>query len=192
MRSPLRAITVIFSILTSLFGNQLLYGQGVKPFCKKFDYNINMLICYGQSLSVGGGATDVQSNFRNIISFKGGCNEWRSEVNISDSKSVANFYGDDFVLLDSIAKKDWPPVASIAVSWMNLLEQEDNLDLTEFDNYFLLSTPGYSGISIEKLSNDTEYYQRLLLGKKRLMNFQKKHIKRLEYLVSFGFKERLM
>ena len=174
MLSQLKIITITFVMFTSLCCNQLLYGQGTKSFCKKFDYNINMLICYGQSLSVGGGATNAQSNFRNIISFKGGCNEWGSKVNINDPKSVANFYGDDFVLLDSIAGKSWPPVASIAVSWMNLLEKENNLDLSEFDNQFLLSTPGYSGISIEKLSKDTEYYQRLLLGVKKGYEFSKK------------------
>lgn len=154
--------------------NQFVYGQVEKPFTKKFDYNVNMLICYGQSLSVGGGATNSQSNFRNTISFKGGCNEWASKVNINNPESVANFYGDEFVLLDSITNKSWPPAASIAVSWMNLLEKEDNIDLSEFDNQFLLSTPGYSGISIEKLSKNTEYYQRLLLGVKKGYEFSKK------------------
>ncbi len=174
MNSQLKITTITFVVITLLSCNQLLHGQDVKQFCNKFDYNINMLICYGQSLSVGGGATNTQSNFRNIISFKGGCNEWASKVNINDPKSVANFYGDDFVLLDSIAGKSWPPVASIAVSWMNLLEKENNLDLSEFDNQFLLSTPGYSGVSIEKLSKDTEYYQRLLLGVKKGYEFSKK------------------
>jgi hypothetical protein len=136
-----------------------------------------MLICYGQSLSVGGGATNAQSNFRNIVSFNGGCNEWQSKVDISDPESVNNFYGNDFVLLDSLAGKGWPPVATIAVTWMNLLEQENKINLSDFDNQFLLSTPGYSGISIEKLSEDTEYYQRLLLGVRKGYEFAKKRNK---------------
>lgn len=167
-------ITITIVIFTSLCCSQLLYGQEAKPFYKKFDYNINMLICYGQSLSVGEGATNAHSNFRNMISFKGGCNEWASNVDINDSISVANYYGDDFVLLNSITNKNWPPVASIAVTWMNLLEQEDEIDLSEFDNQFLLSTPGYTGISIERLSKDTEYYQRLLLGVKKAYEFSQK------------------
>ena len=166
MFSPLKSITIIIIVISLFCWNQTLYGQETKQF-KKFDYNINMLICYGQSLSVGGGATNAESNFRNIISFKGGCNEWGSKVDINDPASVSNFYGNEFVLLDSLSGKGWPPVAAIAVSWMNLLEQENNIDLSEFDNQFLLSTPGYSGISIEKLSKDTEYYQRLLLGVKK-------------------------
>lgn len=174
LKSQLKLTRIVFLLLTALGGSQILYGQEAKPFSKKLDYNINMLICYGQSLSVGGGATNAQSNFRNIISFKGGCNEWGSKVDINDPKDVADFYGEDFVLLDSIAGKSWPPVATIAVSWMNLLEQENNLDLASFDNQFLLSTPGYSGVSIEKLSKDTELYQRLLLGVKKGYEFSKK------------------
>lgn len=174
MLSRLKIRTITYLVIASLCCSQLLYGQSTKPFSKKFDYNINMLICYGQSLSVGGGATNAQSNFRNIISFKGGCNEWGSKVDINDPQSVADFYGDDFVRLDSLAGKGWPPVATIAVSWMSLLEQENNLDISEYDNQFLLSTPGYSGISIEKLSLDTEYYQRLLLGVKKGYEFAKK------------------
>jgi hypothetical protein len=175
--SKLKSKTLALVMLVSLCLCQLLYGQSTKPFCKLFDYNINMLICYGQSLSVGEGATNEYSNFRNIISFKGGCNEWSSKVNINDSVSVANYYGDDFVRLESIAKKSWPPVAAIAVVWMNLLEKENGIDLAKFDNEFLLSTPGYSGISIEKLSVGTEYYKRLLLGVKKACEFSKKENK---------------
>jgi len=161
-------------ILVAIFSNQQVYSQETKPFSKLFDYNINMLICYGQSLSVGGGGTNKDSNLRTIVSFKGGCNEWGSNVNINDSLSVANYYGDDFVLLNSIANKNWPPIATIAVTWMNLLEKENGIDLSKFDNEFLLSTPGYSGISIENLSEGTEYYKRLLLGVKKATEFSKK------------------
>lgn len=177
MLSQLKTITITFVLITSLSFSQLLFGQDAKPFCKKFDYNINMLICYGQSLSVGGGATNAQSNFRNIISFKGGCSERSSNVNINDPKSVADFYGDDFIPLDSIANKNWPPVAAIAVSWMNLLEMENNLDLSDFDNQFLLSTPGFPGVPVEHISKDTKYYKRLLLGVKKGYEFSKKENK---------------
>lgn len=173
----LKIITITFVMLTSLCFNQSLYGQVEKPFCNKFDYNINMLICYGQSLSVGGGATNAASNFRNILSFRGGCNEWGSKVDINNPESVSKFYGNKLVLLDSLKSKGWPPVAAIAVSWMNLLEKENNIDLSEFNNQFLLSTPGYSGISIEKLSKGTEYYQRLLFAVKKGYQFSKKENK---------------
>ena len=174
MSLKLKTLSVVLLLTISFGYTQKTSLVDNKPFYKKFDYNINMLICYGQSLSVGGGATNADSNFRNIISFKGGCNEWGSKVDINDPKSVADFYGDDFVFLDSLTGKGWPPVAAIAVSWMNLLEQENNVDISQFDSQFLLSTPGYSGISIEKLSKDTEYYQRLLLGVKKGYEFSKK------------------
>ncbi len=171
MLSRLRIESILFALL---FCNQFLVGQEAKPFCKLLDYNTNMLICYGQSLSVGWGATDTNSNFRNIISFKGGCNEWASNVNIDDSASIANYYGDSLVPLSSIANKNWPPVVAIAIAWMDLLEKENGIDLCKFDNQFLLSTPGYSGVSIEMLSKDTEYYKRLLLGVKKAQEFSKK------------------
>ena len=173
---PIRLISLPFTLLifTLVLFQQTGYGQTQKPFNKKFDYNVNMLICYGQSLSVGGGGTDAHSNFRNILSFPGGCNEWGSKVDITDPVSRANFYGDGFVPLDSLPGKSWPPVAAIAVSWMNLLEMEDGIDLAQFDNQFVLSTPGYSGISIEKLSKDTEYYERLLYGVRKAHAFAMK------------------
>lgn len=172
--SNLKRIILLLAIMALLFSCKLNNSQKIKSFSELFDYNVNMLICYGQSLSVGGGATDGNSNFRNIISFPGGCNDWASEVDVNDSASVANFYGDDFVLLDSIVKKDWPPVAAIAVSWMNLLEKEDGIDMAKSDNEFLLSTPGYAGVAIEKLSIETDYYQRLLFGVKKAYEFSKK------------------
>ncbi len=171
MLSQLKLTSMLFALL---FCNQLLEGQEAKPLCKLLDYNINMLICYGQSLSVGYGATDTNSNFRNIISFRGGCNEWASNVNIGDSISIADYYGDSLVPLNSIANKNWPPVAAIAIAWMDLLEKENGVDLSEFDNQFLLSTPGSSGVSIEMLSKDTEYYKRLLFGVKKAQEFSRK------------------
>ncbi len=167
--------TKITSVLLALlFYSQLCNGQEAKPFCRLLDYNINMLICYGQSLSVGWGATDSTSNYDPIISFRRGCNEWASEVDIHDSASIARFYGDSPVPLSSVANKNWPPVAAIAITWMELLKKENGIDLSEYDNRFLLSTPGCSGVSIEMLSKGTEYYQRLLLSVKKAEEFAKK------------------
>lgn len=168
-----KLITISFVISLFICSNKLVQGQ-VKPFCKQFDYNVNMLICYGQSLSVGGGATNVASNFRNILSFPGGCNEWGSKVDIHNKESVSKFYGNKLVPLHSLKGKAWPPVAAIAVSWMNLLEKENQIDLSKFDNNFLLSTPGYSGVKIEKLSKGKDLYKRLLLGVKKASEFCKK------------------
>ena len=168
MTSKLKITCLLFGLF---FYSQLLVGQKAKPLCKLLDYNINMLICYGQSLSVGWGATDSTCNFGNIISFKGGCNEWASNVNISDSLSVAKYYGDRLVPLSSIANKNWPPVAATAITWIQLLEKENGIDLSEFDNQFLLSTPGCSGVSVEMLSKGTEYYQRLLFSVHKAQEF---------------------
>ena len=144
----------------------LAFSQATSAQTKKlkneFDYEVNMLICYGQSLSVGGGATNGKSNFRNILSFQGGCNEWGAKLDLSDAKAVQSFYGNRLVYLDSLKGKGWPPVAAAAVSWMNLLEEENGIDMAKTSNHFLLSTPGYHGTKIEKLSQGTNFYERLL------------------------------
>lgn len=148
----------------------------------KFEWDINMLINYGQSLSVGGGAANINDDFRNVVSFPGGINEWSSELDIDDPNQVEQFYGNNLVELKSLKCNNYPPVASCALAWMSLLEKENHIDLDDFDYQFLLSTPGYSGIEIEGLSKTGRfpdykspekeqgyYYRRLLLGVRKGM-----------------------
>lgn len=177
MNFQLKKLLLFVTLALTLSYTQAIYGKENLPYCKKFDYNINMLICYGQSLSVGGGATNVHSNFRNIISFQGGCNEWGVRLDINNPEQVSKFYGDKFVPLSSLKGKGWPPVAAAAISWMNLLEKENGIDMSNFDNRFLLSTPGYHGISVEKLSRGTIYYKRLMLSVKKGYEFSQKENK---------------
>ena len=154
---------IIFFVLI-LLKNQALKAESQFPTTKKLDYNINMLICYGQSLSVGGNATDQHSNLKNILSFVGGCNEWAFKLDINDSISREKYYGKEFTTLSTIENKSHPPIAAIALTWMELLEQENQINLSEYNNQFILSTPGYSGTTIEELSKGTEYYSRLLMS----------------------------
>ncbi len=129
-----------------------------------YDWDINMLPFYGQSLSVASNATNGSSNFRNILSFKGGCNESLSNVNINDITSVNSFYGEDLLLLSSLSNKDWSPVAASAIAWMSLLEKENCVDLSNFDYQFILSTPGRSGAGINSFVKGSDLYSRLLFS----------------------------
>ena len=141
-----------------------------------------MIINYGQSLSVGGGAALPVNDFRNALSFPGGISEWAAGVDIDDPKQVTDYYGTTLVSIKDMKRKQYPPIASCALAWMSLLEKENNIDLSKFDYQFLLSTPGYSGIAIEGLAKPGRFpeykwptddqgvfYRRLLLGVKKGM-----------------------
>ena len=144
------------------------------PYSAQYGWDINMLINYGQSLSVGGGASDTNTNFRRTLSFPGGNNEWASNVDINDPTSVAAFYGDDFVLLPSVSNTYFAPVNTNAIAWMSCLEKENNVDLSTFDYQFILSTPGYSGAPIESFAKGTIYYNRLLFSVQKAFNHSAK------------------
>jgi hypothetical protein len=175
-----KATITIYKTLTTLCVFGLTIGLPAtvagpnRPFYDKFDHNVNMLICNGQSLSFGEGATNKENNFRIIASYKGGCNEWESKVDLDNPKSISYFYGDKLVKSDSIPSKTWPPVVATAVGRMELLEQEDHVAPNDYDKQSLLLSPGYSGVSIEKNSNGTEYHERLPLGIKKGFVFSKK------------------
>lgn len=133
--------------------------------------NINMLIGYGQSLSVQSGATSALTNFRNILSFPGGCNEFLSNVDITSPAIVESFYGSGLTLLSEITNKSWPCVAASMISWMSLLENEDNTDLSNFDKEFILSSPGQSSSPITYLNKGTTPYNRLLFSVQKAFSF---------------------
>lgn len=152
------------------------------PYSGNFEWDVNMIINYGQSLSVGGGAALPVNDFRNALSFPGGISEWAAGLDIDDPKQVTDYYGTTLVSIKDMKLKKYPPIASCALAWMSLLEKENNIDLSKFDYQFLLSTPGYSGIAIEGLAKPGRFpeykwptddqgvfYRRLLLGVKKGM-----------------------
>ena len=143
----------------NVLGNNFTNGYALP-----FDYDVPYIVCYGQSLSVGGGATDGNSNFRNMLSFIGGCNEWASNVDINNASSVSSFYGTGLVLLNTVAEKSHPPVAAAQIAWLSLLEKENQLALDMFNYQFLMSTPGESGATIEAFEKGTATYNRLVFS----------------------------
>lgn len=173
LKSPFILITFfLFNVSCSLDNSDELNLTN-----RIFDYNINMLICYGQSNSSGPEATNNDADFRNTLAFQGGCNESMSYVDINNPTSLLNFYGNQFVDLNSLEREDWPPVSSAALTWMNLLEQENNIFISDTENQFLLSTPGSRGSDIDALSKNTEYYKRLIYSVEKARDFSQKENK---------------
>lgn len=134
-------------------------GANATPYSAKYGWDINMIINYGQSLSVGAGAALAIDNFRNALAFPGGINEANgvTGIDIDNASTVKSWYGDRLVSVKDMKLKNFPPIASAAIAWMSLLEVENNIDLNTFDYQFLLSTPGFSGIDIEGLSKAGRY-----------------------------------
>ena len=135
----------------------------------KYEADVNMLINYGQSLSVGGSQNRNSANYYKTLTFKGGGNEWASNVDIDNPESVNAFYGTDLLIFEEQTSGIGAAVGSNALAWMNTLIKENNLDLNTFDYQFLCSTPGYSGASIGAfIKNPTvegaNYYKRLLFS----------------------------
>lgn len=135
-----------------------------KPSQLYFDSDVNMLINYGQSLSVGGLIDRYAGNFYKTLVFKGGGNEWSSNVDINNEDSVNAFYGTDLYVLEDTNKTVGTPVGCNALSWMKLLTDENNIDLNNFEYQFILSTPGLSGAPIEYFIKNTSTYNRLLFS----------------------------
>lgn len=140
------------------------------PYEGSFKYDVNHIIMYGQSLSVGGFGSNAASPMRRTLSFKGGANEWIQNVDINDPVSVANFYDTVLTRLQLI-NQNHPPVAAAGITWMTLLENENNIDLSTYDYQFIYSTPGTTGISISGLSKGTTYYNRLLFSIQKAAGF---------------------
>lgn len=162
--------------------NSIGSTDAFSPYSGNFGWDVNMIINYGQSLSVGGGAATINDDFKNVLAFPGGINEWASELDIDDQQQVDRFYGNALVELNKLQCKSYPPIASCALAWMSLMEKENHIDLNNFDYQFLLSTPGYSGIEIEGLSKvgrfpnykspekeQGYYYRRLLMSVRKGM-----------------------
>jgi hypothetical protein len=131
------------------------------PICST---DVQMIIGYGQSLSVFGSGSDSSTNFREMLSFSGGINENTNNVDITNPTSVSSFYGTGLVKLSSYVANNYPPSVGTAVTWMRLLELEDEIDLSSFAYQFIASAPGFGGQSIEQLSKGTVYYNRLLFS----------------------------
>ena len=131
-----------------------------------------MIINYGQSLSVGGNTTSNAGDFYNMLTFKGGGNEWSYNLDITNQTQIDSFYGDSLLLFEDSSVSVGSPVAANAYTWMNRLNVENKIDLNNFDWQLICSTPGYSGASIGSFIKEPTastpdnytYYERLLFS----------------------------
>lgn len=153
----------------------------------RYDADVNMVICYGQSLSVGGSVEVENNNFHNTLTFQclnangefvNGSNEWQNNLDPNVENSVANYYGDSLFTINEkkdVVTKHAAPISSAVLGWMQLLT--NRVDLDNFDYQFVMSSPGLSGASIEMLRKGSMYYERLLLSVQKAKDYANKNKK---------------
>jgi hypothetical protein len=151
-----------------------------------FKYDINHFVDYGQSLSQGDWSTTIISNIQkyNSLMFTGGMRVWenRNQSSIYDALVPAVENAFQYQNGETVVGANWrgeTPCVGIAEKITQLIQTEDNFDISKYQYQLLLSAPGMGGESIENLMYiPGPYYQRLLrdiTNGKRLANAQGKN-----------------
>ncbi|RCS26550.1 hypothetical protein DUT90_12400 [Polaribacter sp. WD7] len=113
-------------------------------------YNIEGILTYGQSLAVGGGASNSNSDFKNTLSFVGG----NSVIRTIDLSS--------FVKVEESSKVSYTPVMASTLAALNLIEKENNLDIETYGYQFLSLTGGRAGLPVSSMNKGTWAYQNVI------------------------------
>jgi hypothetical protein len=113
-------------------------------------YNIEGILTYGQSLAVGQGASNSDSDFKNTLSFNGG-NSVTSAIDLSS-----------FIKIEEASNITYAPVMASILVALNLIEKENNLDIEEYGYQYLSLTGGVRGGSVATMNKGTEAYQNVI------------------------------
>jgi hypothetical protein len=133
------------------------------------DYDINMIIMYGQSLSVRPNASNPSvDSFEGILSFPGGpCETIYTEY----YGTLDEFYGTGFVPLGSISIDTFTPITASALAWVDLINSENGIDMSVYPKKFVLSSPGWPGAPIADLEKGTTRYSTLISSVQKAKEF---------------------
>lgn len=123
------------------------------------DADVNMLISYGQSLSVAG-SSSVGVDMSPAVQFKGGLRVDYTLENSQDPTFVKDYFGDAFQACAGTGFEN--TVKRMMLSWMGLLKNENKFDLSKLGYVFLGQAPGVSGSAISGLQKGTAAYTRLV------------------------------
>jgi hypothetical protein len=122
-------------------------------------YDNEMFLSGGQSLNVGGGASNTSTEFKNTLCFIGGDDVYPFDLTTQPLRDA--FFGTELVpIKDSTAK--YPPVSASVATMLSLLDEENNVDVTEFGGSFIPFAWGVSGNSITTMEKGTDAYNVML------------------------------
>lgn len=105
---------------------------------------VEMIIDYGQSLAVGGGASTSLEDFDNTITFSTG-------MYMDSANSAATF-------IPAASSSIFTPVSAVVLAFLQLLKEENKVDIDDFGNKYLIATGGLSGGAITTMNKGTTPY----------------------------------
>ncbi len=114
------------------------------------DYDVECIMTYGQSLAVGTGASDNSTDFKNSVIFNGG-NLFTSNISTTS-----------FVDVESSANVSYTPIMATLTTVLNLIENENKVDVSNFGYTFLPIAGGGAGGSIASMSKGTTEYNYII------------------------------
>jgi hypothetical protein len=137
---------------------------------RTFDYQLNYLPCYGQSLSLGGKGVPVLSTVQRFdsVMFAGGvlaqgyssdlAADYGSLVPLVENDSLTNFN----VTLTGTTQPGESPESGTFEAIKELMQSQDGLTTQNITYRFLGSAPGRGDTTLMDLSQGTVPYQRLI------------------------------
>lgn len=125
----------------------------------KFD--IEMLLSGGQSLNVGGTASDSQVDWENTPTFALGSSLYLRDFTTELQKEA--FFGNSFSLLENNnANEQYPPVTASTNVVLSLLQSENKVNVSTFGVQIMPFTWGVSGSSITFFEKGTVAYNDMI------------------------------
>ncbi len=123
--------------------------------------DIEMILTYGQSLAVGGGASDSSTDFKNTPTFALGSSLYSRSFTTEAEKNT--YYGTQFVMLeDNSVNEQYPPATASLTTILNLIEQENKVNVDSYGYQLMAQTGGSSGSPISGINKGTTAYSNIL------------------------------
>ena len=135
--------------------------NNIPPSSIAMNYNIEMIGTYGQSLAVGGDASNSLTDFQNTVTFIGGSSLYNRNFTTQEDKNA--FFGENFIFLENNnANEQYPPATASVTSILNLIKTENNITIEALNYSLMPLTGGVSGASITSMNKGTTAYQNYL------------------------------
>jgi hypothetical protein len=125
-----------------------------------FLYTILMIVIYGQSLAVGGGAGSAVNDYQNSLTFPGGSSLFAVPFTTTAEKQA--YFGSAFKTMNNVTTAAYPPATAALTAVLSLIKSENGVDLAKFGGQFIPQTGGVSGSSIITMNKGTKAYSDIM------------------------------
>ncbi len=149
--STIATLSTVDAKLSAFVKNS--YTLSGNDFDKKYDNE--MFLSGGQSLNVGGGASNNSTEFKNTLAFTGGDCVYPFDLTTQPLRDA--FFGTSLLPIKTTTAK-YPPISASIVTMLNLLEDENRVNVSAFGGAFIPFAWGVSGNSIITMEKGTDSY----------------------------------